>query len=147
MAQHFELEDDKTGKTLDLVSSGGKTVVPIANPDGSPVGSTSGAPVKTAAVDLAPAVGGGDNLILAAVPGKKLRVLFYLVSAKLGTEVFWKSGAATKLSARKFLPATGGVVADSPSGAFLFETASGEALNLNSSSAVFIGVDVVYQEI
>ncbi len=42
MANHVEIEDNGSNTTLDLVSSGGKNVIPIANPDGTVIGTPTG---------------------------------------------------------------------------------------------------------
>ena len=86
----------------------------------------------------------GDNAIVAAVTSKKIRVLSYVLTASAAVNAKWRS-ATTDKSGLLYLDAKGGVAAAENHGGLL-ETASGEALNLNLSSAVAVGGHVSYVE-
>jgi hypothetical protein len=95
------------------------------------------------------ASGSGDNTVVAAVTGKKVRVQRYEISASGAVNAKWKSGASTDLTGLLYLAAAGDTAdADaSDSGAgddFLFETAAGSALVLNLSAAVAVGGFIDY---
>lgn len=102
--------------------------------------------IKSAAIA---ASSSGDNTVVAAVTGKKIRVLGYVLVANAAVNTKWKSGASTDKTGLLYNAANGGVsasvVAD-PGEVFWFETTSGEALVLNLSAAVAVGGHVVYQE-
>jgi hypothetical protein len=86
-----------------------------------------------------------DNAIVAAVTGKKLRVVAYVLVANAAVNAKWRSGTTDK-SGLLYLAANGGAASGySPVGHF--ETASGEALNLHLSGAVAVGGHVVYVEV
>lgn len=92
----------------------------------------------------------GDNTVIAAVTGKKLRIKrlavivgsavnIYFTSAAAGTVIF--GGSTNKIN----LAANGGfILPDSPG---WFETAAGDALVLNLSGAVAVSGGLVYQEV
>lgn len=91
----------------------------------------------------------GDNTIVTAVAGKKIRVLGYVLVANAAVNTKWKSGAGTDKTGLLYNAANGGVsapVVGDPSEVFWFETAAGEALVLNLSGAVAVGGHVVYLE-
>lgn len=85
----------------------------------------------------------GDNELLAAVAGKKIRVLSYALSAHVNTILKLQSGSgqdATELTGSGLSVLAGGtaaLAADNESG--LLETIAGEALNLNSSGDGDVG--------
>jgi len=91
------------------------------------------------------ASGSGDNPIVSAVTGKKIRVLHYVVSASGSVNWKWKSGASTDLTGLSYGVANTNLSAVSPAG--LFETAAGQPLNLNLSAAVAVGGHVTYCEV
>lgn len=105
-------------------------------------------PVKRAVVAAATS---GDNSLVAAVAGKRIRVLgffglaaaavnLYFTSAAAGTVIF--GGSTNKIA----LPANGGfVLPEAPDG--WMETVAGEALILNLSGAVVVSGGVIYQEL
>lgn len=99
-------------------------------------------PIKFAIIDGAST----DNTVVAAVVGKKIRVLAYVLVVTGAATARWESGAGgTALSGQMSLAANGGVSAPfNPAG--WFETAAGSLLNLELSAN---GADghVVYQEI
>lgn len=105
-------------------------------------------PVKRAAIAVASS---GDNTLVAAVSGKRIRVLaifvlaaaavnLYFTSAAAGTVIF--GGSTNKIN----LAANGGfVLSEAPDG--WFETVAGEALVLNLSGAVAVSGGLIYQEL
>lgn len=93
----------------------------------------------------------GDTTIIAAQPGRKIRVLNYTVIAAGDVSIRWKSGS-TNITGAMALATNGGAApsgaAQSPSGHIgLFETAVGEALVLNLSAAIAVGGHLAYQAI
>ncbi|MGH2569132.1 MAG: hypothetical protein ACRDGA_12405, partial [Bacteroidota bacterium] len=100
--------------------------------------------VKTAFTDPAAS---GDNTIVAAVASKKIQVLSYLIQASGVVNTRWKSGAATNKGPLLRWEAREGVSRVATPGAFLLETASGEALVLNLSAAIAVAVEVTYVEV
>lgn len=108
--------------------------------------------VKTAVIAASAA---GDNQVVAAVSGFKLRVLGYVLSASAAVNAKWKSGVgggATDKTGLLYPAANGGAVAplappDRGAPRFWFETNAGEALNLSLSGAVATGSHVTYQEV
>lgn len=93
----------------------------------------------------------GDNEVVAAVTGRKVRVLAFHLSFGGTVNAKWKSGtstdksgllygvAATQVAGRAHVPAP-----SQQTPPFMFETAAGEALNLNLSGAVAVGGWVTY---
>lgn len=88
----------------------------------------------------------GNNEVVAAVSGKKIRVLQWIVSASAAVNFKWRT-ASTDITGLFYASAAGA----GAGGAFCpvghFETADDEALNLNLSGAVAVGGSVVYVEI
>lgn len=85
-----------------------------------------------------------DTVVVAAIPGKAIRVHAVFTVAASANSVFFKGGAAA-LTASSALAANGGLVLPfSESGWFV--TGAGEALNFTTSAAVATGVTVVYSE-
>lgn len=96
------------------------------------------------------AASSGDNTIVAAVTGKRIKVISYVVVAAGAVTAKWKSGAGTDLSGAMSLAANGGV-SMAPPGAptgrragHLLQTASGAALVLNLGGAVSVAGHVSY---
>lgn len=88
----------------------------------------------------------GDNVLVAAVTGKKIRVHGYALSAAGAVNAKFRSGT-TDITGLFTLAAAGSETdgterANDPDG--LFETVAGAALNLNLSSAVAVGGWVDY---
>lgn len=82
------------------------------------------------------------NEIVAAVTGKKIRVMSYAIVCGGGANtVTWVSGS-TNISGPMGFASLGGASVDQTYGCF--ETASGEALNLTQSAAVAVGGHVAY---
>ncbi len=92
----------------------------------------------------------GANEILAAAAGYKYQVFTYVLTANAAVNVKWQS-AATDLTGLLYFAAKGKVVAPTPSGGDAkkpwFETASGEALNLNLSGTVATGGHLIYEKV
>lgn len=89
----------------------------------------------------------GDNTIVAAVVGKKIRVLAVQVNASAAVNYKWQSGAGgTDITGLNYAAANGGYVLPySPIG--WFETASNTLLNLNLSAANAVGGSITYIEV
>lgn len=85
----------------------------------------------------------GANEIVAAVTGKRIRVLSYVLSASAAVNAKWQSGSTDKTGLLYFAAAGYGAVAPFNEQGW-FETAAGEALNLNLSGAVTVGGHVSY---
>lgn len=90
------------------------------------------------------AASSGDNTIVAAISGQKIRVLSYTLLCNAATLVRFESGAGgTALTGQMSFDATGGVsVPFSPVGHF--ETASGSLLNLELSAANQVSGHITY---
>lgn len=89
----------------------------------------------------------GDNTIIAAVPGRKIKVLAGGIVNNVATAntVFWKSAAAT-ISPNVVLPASvfGAVVYPYNEAGWMQNLNVNEALILNLSAATAVGVWLVY---
>jgi hypothetical protein len=134
--------------------SGVQYVMPVSE-DGSSVAGTAqesssmtvaGASVtpKFAVIDVASA---GDNTLIAAVVGKKIRVLSYTIIASADVTVRFESGAGgTALTGQMQVAGNGGVhVAYSSVGHF--ETATNTLLNLELSGATSVDGHLTYIEV
>ncbi len=87
----------------------------------------------------------GATVVVAAVASKKIRVISYVVVANAAVNIKFQSNSTDK-TGLLYLAANGGVSgAYAPTGHF--ETASGEALNINLSAAVAVGGHVTYVEV
>jgi len=100
------------------------------------------APVKFAPIDHATS---GNNSIVAASAGKKIRVLcFGFVSAGTVTARFESAADGTALTGQMTMAVNTGFSSPfSPVG--LFETVAGDALNLELSAGVSVDGFLVYQ--
>lgn len=133
--ERLKLVDPETGLdyraggiTTDAVYSGGAALVP-----------------KFAAIS---ASSSGNNTLVAAVAGKKIRVLAYSLSGAGAVNAKFQSGAGvTDLSGLKYIAAAGGGVTAQFNPLGWFETVSGALLNLNLSGAVAVGGELVYIEV
>lgn len=88
----------------------------------------------------------GDNTVVAAVAGKKIRVLAYLVGVSATQQLTWKSGAGTSLAGQLSFAQYGGVSAPLNQIGW-FETAVGEPLVLNLGQAALTGGHLTYIEV
>ena|SRR2546425_13379977 len=88
----------------------------------------------------------GDNAVVAAVSGRKIRVITWTVNNQAGTanSVKFRSAANDKTSL-KALAANATVAFAGSVWGPSFECNIGEALNINLSAATAIGCDVAYQ--
>ena len=91
--------------------------------------------------------GSGDNLVIASVLSKKLKVISVLLVSAGAVSVKWRSNT-TDLSGAMPLVANSGfsLTASSPAQGHYFETAVGEALNINLSGAVGVYGHLGYYE-
>lgn len=103
--------------------------------------------MKTAKIDLTTA---GDQTIVAGIPGKKIRVLAYIVNISNNSYIQWKSGS-TAISGQMHM--TGGSsiaihLGDQwPAGGLpVLLTEPGESLILNVGGAVTVGGHITYVE-
>ena len=107
-------------------------------------------PVKYAVIDDASS---GDNEVVAAVPGKRIRVISAFLVAAGAVNVRFESGAAgTALTGQMNLTTNVGFSLNAafdakgrPKGHF--QTAKGESLNLELSGAVSVDGSLTYVEI
>ncbi len=98
-------------------------------------------PIKRAFVNASSA---GDNALVTAVTGKKICVIAWDMSVDAAVDVIFRS-ATTAISHTFHMAANGGFVCGMNEGGW-FETAAGEALNVNLSGAIATGVGVLYIE-
>ena len=100
--------------------------------------------VKRAAIDAASS---GDNTLVAAVTGKKIRVLslFYLAAGTVTTRFESGAGGTALTGQLQHTAQTGMVLPDNPHG--WFETAAGSLLNLELSGAVSVDGALTYVEV
>ena len=90
----------------------------------------------------------GANEVVAAVTGKKIRVLGYVLNVNAAGTAQWRSGASTVKSGAMEFPDGGGATAplcDPTAEVFWFETTAGEALNIVNAAGVDSLGHVVYQ--
>ena len=88
----------------------------------------------------------GATAVVAAVSGKKIRVIAWDVVANDAVNFKWQS-ASTDKTGLYYMAGQGGGVARSYNPAGYFETAATEALNINLSTAVAVGGSLVYVEV
>ncbi len=100
--------------------------------------------VKYAAIDAATS---GNNTIVAAVSGKKIRVLaVYFNTAAAVTTRFESDASGTALTGQNVWAGNDGIALSySPVG--WFETVEGELLNLELSAAISVDGAIVYIEV
>ena len=103
-------------------------------------------PVQQADID---ATASGNTQVVAAVSGKKIRVVSVLVTNKASAKRTVKfQSSTTNITASHMVAADGGGYSrDALPGGWLFETSAGEALNINLDAGGNIGCDVSYQEV
>ena len=104
--------------------------------------------MKTAIIS---ASASGANQLVAAVAGKRIRVLHYRALVSGDVSIKFQS-ASTDITGLMAFSANGGISAGAPSIIpagliFEFQTEPGEALNINLSAAVAVGGYMLYQEI
>jgi hypothetical protein len=90
----------------------------------------------------------GNNTLVAAVTGKKIRVLAYNLMGNGAVNAKFQSGAGgTDLTGLKYVAAAGGGICAPYNPVGWFETGSNTLLNLNLSAAVAVGGEIVYVEV
>lgn len=90
----------------------------------------------------------GNNTLVTAVTGKKIRVLAYNLSGAGAVNAKFQDGAGgTDLTGPKYIAAAGGFASGPFNPAGWFETSPGTLLNLNLSSGVAVGGELVYMEV
>lgn len=123
--------------------------VQITNIDGSGIDNSSGMYDGTTAVTPKFAVinasSGGDNIIVAAVTGKKIRVLSYAFVSSGTVNVKWQSGATDISGLMYFIANTGISAGYNPKGHF--QTAINTNLELNLSAGIALGGHINYIEV
>ncbi len=87
----------------------------------------------------------GDNTVVAAVAGKKIRVLSYVFISSGTVTAIWQSGATDISGPMSFLASTGVSAGYNSKGHF--ETNAGEALQINQNSTAILGGHLTYIEI
>jgi hypothetical protein len=106
--------------------------------------SSSIGPVKFAKIDAASS---GNNTLVAAVTGKKIRVLNYvLIAGGTVTATFQSGAGGTALTGAMPFVANGGVAPGLDETGH-FETAAGSLLNLSLNGAVQVSGHLKYQEV
>lgn len=108
---------------------------------------TAGGTVVTPKFVAIAASGSGNNTVLSAVSGKKIRVLALQLMAAGTVNAKWQSGAGgTDLTGLAYLIVnTGMVLPFNPAG--WFETGATTLLNLNLSAAIAVGGCLTYIEV
>lgn len=94
---------------------------------------------RDAVIDTA---GSGDTEIVAAVAGKRIVVVNYVLISAGIVNVRWKSGSTNKSGALPLVANSGAVV---PGDGRWFSTGIGEALNLNLSAAIQVSGHLSYR--
>jgi hypothetical protein len=103
------------------------------------------ADIKHAVIDHAAS---GDNTIVAAVTGKKIRVISYTIVAAGAVTARFESGASgTALTGQMSLAANGGVINGYNPGGCFADTAAGTLLNLELGGAVSVDGHLSYIEV
>lgn len=90
----------------------------------------------------------GANTVVAAVAGKKIRVLGYVLNVNAAGTVQWRTGASADRSGAMEFTDGGGLTAPvcDPTGeVFWFETVAGEALTITCAAGVDALGHVTYQ--
>jgi hypothetical protein len=87
----------------------------------------------------------GDTLVVAAVTGKKIRVIAYDFLVSANVDVYWKSNT-TSITGVYSVPVRGGKVNPENESGWM-DTATGEALYINLSTAVTLGGSLTYIEV
>jgi hypothetical protein len=102
----------------------------------------NGATALTPSYAVISASSSGDNQIVAAQVGKKIRVLQWSLTSNGTVSATWRSGTTPITGARPLIQYASCGGSFSPIGRF--ETAAGSALNLNLSGATAVGGEIAY---
>ena len=86
----------------------------------------------------------GNTQVVGAVSGKRIRVIAYAVIASATVNIRFRSGSTDITGAMRLVE--GGGIAHAYDGG-LFETAVGQALNINLSTNATVGGYIVYREV
>jgi hypothetical protein len=89
----------------------------------------------------------GDQALVPAVAGKKIRVLAITLTCSVATAVSFKSAAGTTLIQGMSFAANGGMDVNRMPHGWFCETAVGEALNMNNSVASNVRGSLCYVEV
>lgn len=101
-------------------------------------------PVKRAVINVATIT---THTIVAAVPGKKIIVLGYMLRGANAQTVQWRSGPTTPLMGVVTLTTSDLALADRDNDNGVMETAVGEALSLVLTAATQVSGNVTYIEV
>jgi hypothetical protein len=127
---------------FDVALPTGTNKLGVVSQDIEPSNGATALTVKFAEVDVATS---GSSQIVAAVAGKKIRVLAYVLVASGGANTCeWRDGA-TPVSGGMGFDQYGGASAACSNG--LFETTANTALNLNLSAATSVDGHITYVEV
>lgn len=127
------------------VTNAGAFAVQSSLETGSIYNGTSALTPKFAAIAASTS---GNNTLVLAVSGKKIRVLAYNLIGSAAVNAKFQSGAAgTDLTGLKYIAAAGGGICAPFNPVGWFETGINTLLNLNLSGAVAIGGELVYVEV
>lgn len=96
---------------------------------------------KSAAINVA---GNGDNTIVAAVGGKRIKVFAIVLNVTGTVNAKWKDGAAADLTGDMNFQAREGYAINVVPPAFVLGTTAGNALILNLSGAIAVDGWVAY---
>lgn len=94
---------------------------------------------KTAMFEIA-----ATATVVAAVPGKRIKVAAVKLITDGDTGVYWRSSTTTPLEGQQVLAPNGGYTESLPPPNFLFATAQGESLDLNISGYGTVAGRVTY---
>lgn len=97
--------------------------------------------------DIIEASASGDNTVVAAVVGKRIKVLNYTFVAAGAVTVRWKSGASISRSGAMTFSTAGGGASPGYDKNGHFTTAVGQALVMNLSASVGVGGHLTYIEV
>lgn len=140
--------DDVSGvqyQRVKLDVGGDGASVPVTSAAPLPVETTTTKTVKWAAISAASS---GNNTLVAAVAGKKITVLGYVIVADGAVAAKFTDGAGgTDLTGAMSLAANGGVSARSEMNAPMLQGGTNTALVLNLSAAVGVRGHMTYIEV
>ena len=86
----------------------------------------------------------GDNTLVTAVAGQRIKVVSYVCIAANAVNATFKSGASTSISGALTLGTNSGVSCPNNCESVLMQTAVGEGLVLNLSGNVLVGGHLSY---
>ena len=93
------------------------------------------------------ATAAGDTQVVAAVTGKKIRAVGWLLVCSVAVGVAWKSGAGTTLINAMSFATNGGISAANYGQGYAFETAVSGALVINLSGIANVRGSLCYVEV